>query len=157
MFVKDVISESVAAIGVGTTLEDAAHTMLAHSVDALLVMDGERLAGIIGVRDLFTVPLAVSLAPGMPGGRTEYELQSVGRSQTVRNQMDDQVLTVDEELPVIKAAPLMVNLGKHPLPVLRGGRVIGAIDRWHTVRAILELEWPDAVGAADPAPDGAEA
>lgn len=154
MLVQDVMSTSVATITADATLEEAACAMLAHGVDVLLVMDGEDLAGIIGLRDLFTVPVAASLARSMPGGRTEHALRAVWRSQTVRDQMTDQVLTVNEELPAMQAAALMVNLGKHPLPVLRDGKVVGTIDRWHIVRAILEL--PVADSAADRAHDGAE-
>jgi len=157
MLVKEVMSESVATIGADATLEEAAQTMFARGVDALLVMDGKRLAGIIGLRDMFTAPRLASQASEMPRGRTEHELRAVWRSQTVRNQMTDQVLTVTEELPAMEAAALMANLGKHPLPVLRAGKVVGTIDRWDIVRALLGVASQTAVTAADHALDGAGA
>jgi acetoin utilization protein AcuB len=157
MLVKEVMSESLATIGAEATLEEAAQTMLARGVDALLVMDGKRLAGIIGLRDMFTAPRSASLAERMPGRLTELDLRAVWRSQTVRNQMTDQVLTVTEELPVMEAAALMANLGKHPLPVLRAGKVVGTIDRWDVVRALLGLESQTIVTPGNHALDGAGA
>lgn len=157
MLVREIMSERLAAISCDATLDEAAHMMLGLGLDALLVMDGETLAGIIGLRDLFTAPYSASLVTGVPIRRTEHELRAVWNSQTLRNQMTDQVLTVPEELPVMEAAALMANLGKHPLPVLRAGSVVGTIDRRDIVRALLGQPLQTAVTPAGHATDGARA
>lgn len=157
MFVREVMSEHLATIAADATLEEAAHVMITHSVDALLVMDGRVLAGVIGLRDLFTAPLSASLVSGMPRRRTELDLRAVWQSQSVRNQMTDQVIVVADELPVMEAAALMANLGKHPLPVLRNNEVVGAIDRRDIVRALLGMEPPIAVAPAELAADNGRA
>jgi CBS domain-containing protein len=58
----------------------------------------------------------------------------------VRNVMNDRVRSVTEEATVLQAAATMVNTGKHPLPVMRAGQVVGVIDRADVVRALLEGE-----------------
>jgi len=54
--------------------------------------------------------------------------------------MNDRVRSVTEEATVLQAAATMVNTGKHPLPVMRAGQVVGVIDRADVVRALLEGE-----------------
>jgi len=44
------------------------------------------------------------------------------------------------ETPLLQAAALMPNSGKHPLPVRRDGRIVVIISREGTVRALLRRE-----------------
>jgi len=140
MLVKNVMRSEIVQIHPQATLEQAARMMVQRRANSLFVMEGGVLLGVIGVRDLFTAPLPASYASRMTEGRSEVQLLEVWRSCIVANQMNDQPLTVGEELTLNQAVALMVNSGKHPLPVLREGRVVGVIDRLDAAKAVAMLE-----------------
>ena len=56
MLVKDVMQFRMVSISPDATLGAAAEAMLTQGVDTLMVMDGERWLGVMGLRDLFTAP-----------------------------------------------------------------------------------------------------
>jgi CBS domain-containing protein len=140
MRVKDAMCAEVVAVDPDATLQDAADMMLVHHVKTLLVMDEGVLLGVIGLRDLFTTPRSASYGGHMTERRSEEALLETWRGTTVRMQMNDQPIVVSEELPLLAAAALMVNGGKHPLPVLRDGKVAGVISRSDVVQAVLALD-----------------
>jgi CBS domain-containing protein len=145
MRVKDAMCSEVVAIGPDATLQEAADSMLIHHVKTLLVMEDGVLVGVIGLRDLFTTPRHASYGGRMTERRSEEALLESWQSTDVRMQMNDQPLVVSEELPLLAAAALMVNGGKHPLPVLRDGQVVGVISRSDVVAAVLALDHPAEV------------
>ncbi len=63
--VRDLVGREPVAVTTTATVRDAARTMSEHGVSSLLVMDGERLAGIITDRDLRTRVLAAGVDPGV--------------------------------------------------------------------------------------------
>ena len=67
--VRDLVGREPVAVTTTATVRDAARTMSEHGVSSLLVMDGERLAGIITDRDLRTRVLAAGVDPGGGGDR----------------------------------------------------------------------------------------
>jgi len=140
MLVKDMMRTELISIGSQANLAEAAQTMLRHGVDALLVIDEGRVMGIVGLRDLFTTPISASHADRMVTWRSEQQLLEAWRSQTVYNLFNDEMLTVSEDLPLMQAAALMVNSGKHPLPVTRCGEIVGMIERMDVVRALLAAD-----------------
>ena len=146
MLVKDAMQPGVVHIHPAVTLHEAAEKMLAHGVDTLFVMDDGRLLGVIGLRDLFTTPVSASRGGRMSDWRSEQQLAEAWQRQTVENVMNEQVLTVSDDLPLLRTASLMVNSGKHPLPVTRDGEIVGVIGRMDIVRALLAHARPVAAG-----------
>jgi predicted transcriptional regulator len=67
----------------------------------------------------------------------EAELLRIWKTTPVRNLMNERVLAVNEGVTLLRALQLMINTGKHPLPVLRNGKVIGTISRMDIVRALV--------------------
>jgi len=137
MLVKDAMRSGFVCILPQASLYEAAQTMLSSRVEALLVMEGARLVGVVGLRDLFTAPLPAHYGIAMFERHSEAQLLADWKSIPVRNIMNDRVRSVTEEATVLQAAATMVNSGKHPLPVLRAGQVVGVIDRADVVRALL--------------------
>jgi CBS domain-containing protein len=127
------------------TLREAAEIMLSNRVDAL-VIEGEHgtLQGVIGLRDLFTAPIPAYLGNPMLKHENEEQLRKVWESVKVQNLMNDKVLSVTENTTLIRALELMVNTGKHPLPVLRDNKVVGIISRSDIARAILVQSMPSS-------------
>lgn len=140
MLVKDMMSTELISIDSHANLAEAAQKMLERGVDALLVMHEGSLKGILGLRDLFTTPISASHADRMYNWRSERQLLEAWRSQTVYNLLNDEMLTVSDDLPLMQAAALMVNSGKHPLPVTRRGEIVGTIERIDVVRALLSSD-----------------
>jgi CBS domain-containing protein len=119
------------------TLREAAETMLTCEVDTLFVLEDGQLVGVIGLRDLFTAPLPADLASRMREERSELHFARTWRSSLIANVMTRNVLTVPSDMPLIRAAALMVNGGKHALPVRQAGVFVGALGRLDVVRALL--------------------
>jgi CBS domain-containing protein len=121
-----------------TTLLEAAEVMLTHGIDTLLVMENDQLRGMIGLRDLFTAPIPAHYGGSMLHHEDEAHLLKIWKEMPVQNLMNEQVLTVREDLGLLRALELMVNTGKHPLPVLRDGKVVGVISRMDITRAMVD-------------------
>lgn len=138
MLVRDFIQAELIRVHVNANLLEAAERMLAHRVETLLVYEDDQFLGVIGLRDLFTAPIPAHYGSSMPRHEDEAQLLNVWKTTTVRNLMNEKVLTVNEDVTLIRALELMVNTGKHPLPVMRDGKVIGVISRLDIVHAVLE-------------------
>ncbi|GAB4434967.1 MAG: CBS domain-containing protein [Chloroflexi bacterium OHK40] len=99
-------------IGPERAASDALRLMAEKDVGALLVLDGERLIGIVTERDV-----ARKLAlHGRDPERT-----------SVREIMSDRVLYVRPEQTIEECMALMTDKHLRHLPVIDGGRVLGMI------------------------------
>jgi CBS domain-containing protein len=137
MIVKDCFHTELVQIHPDATLLEAAERMLASNTETLLVMEGNRLLGVIGLRDLFTAPVPAYYGNTMLHHENEAKLLRIWKTTPVRNLMNERVLAVNEGVTLLRALQLMINTGKHPLPVLRDGKVIGTISRMDIVRALV--------------------
>jgi len=137
MLVKDFMHPNIFHIGSQATLLEVAEKLLANRVDTLLVLEGEELLGVIGIRDLFTAPIPAHYGNSMLKHDNEMQLLRIWKTIQVQNLMNDKVLSVDEDTTLLRAIELMVNSGKHPLPVVRDGKVVGIISRMDIVRALV--------------------
>jgi len=137
MLIKDFMRSDVFHIGPQATLLEAAEKLVDSGVDTLLILNGDELRGVIGLRDLFTAPIPAHYGNPMVRHDSEAQLLDIWKTMSVRDLMNDKVISVNEETSLLRAAELMANSGKHPLPVLRDGKVIGVISRTDVVRALL--------------------
>ncbi len=64
--VSDLVGREVVAVGADESVRDAAGVMAREGVSSLLVMDGDRLAGILTDRDLRTRVVAAGVDPAGP-------------------------------------------------------------------------------------------
>ncbi len=94
-----------------TSIREAARIMSEHQVSSLIIMEGDRLAGMITDRDL----RRRCIAAGLPTERP------------VREIMTETLQTVDMETLGFQALITMTRLNVHHLPVLDGGRVAGLL------------------------------
>jgi CBS domain-containing protein len=138
MIVKDFMQSDVFHIGPQATLLEAAQKLLSCRVDTLLILKGDALVGVIGLRDLFTAPIPAHYGGSMPAHHDEGHLIQAWKATPVKHLMNEKVISVTEETPLLRGAELMVNSGKHPLAVLRNGKVVGVISRSDIAHALLE-------------------
>jgi CBS domain-containing protein len=129
---------NVIQIGPQASLAEAAEMMTHHGVDTLLVMVDDTLLGVLGLRDLFTAPLPSRANSRVSEQRTEQQLLETWQQVQVQELIaEDPALTVSEDFPLMKAAALMMNTGKHPLAVTQQGKVVGVLARSDVVRGLL--------------------
>ena len=93
------------------TLQEVATLMLEQDIGAVLVMNGDRPAGIITDRDI--VIRAVAYGHGSGTAVTDYTTGDV--------------FTMDAETSVEDAAQEMARQQLRRLPVTEGGRVVGMV------------------------------
>ena len=137
MLVKDFMQSKFFTIGSQATLIEAAERLLANRVDTLVVLKEDELLGVIDLHDLFTAPVPAHYGNPMARQDNGALLLSIWKTMPIQELMNEKVISVTEETPLLRAAELMVTSGKHPLPVLRDGKVIGVISRSDIARVLL--------------------
>ncbi|HEX5104977.1 MAG TPA: CBS domain-containing protein [Pirellulaceae bacterium] len=111
--VKDAMCGKVVSILPEASVEDAIHTLLNNKISGAPVIDAAgRLCGIISQFQLLEIM---------------YDPQI--RTQSVKQFMTRDVVTVEESAFLGTAANLLVLHRIHRLPVVNGGRVVGIISR----------------------------
>ena len=109
-------------IGPDARVFDALRLMAEKDVGALVVMDGDRLAGIISERDYAR---KVTLH-----GKSPHEIQ-------VREIMTGKVITVEPGQTVEECMALMTNKRIRHLPVTDGGQLIGLLSIGDLVKEVI--------------------
>jgi CBS domain-containing protein len=122
------MSRDILTVGADEGLAEAAKRMVARGVGAVLVMDGERLAGILTERDLLK-----AVAAGF------------SENARVREWMTRHPETVEASDTTDHAAALMIHGGFRHLPVLEGGAVAGIISIRDLMRVALQDMAPRGV------------
>lgn len=131
MIVSDVMTEASVADIPGDTLRAAAARMWRQQTGSLLIMDGDRLVGILTERDV---------------------LRAVARGENVDSTRVDQVMTtelrtVSPDAPLHETARLMAAHWIRHLPVVKGDKVVGVVSQRDLVGILAALA---------PAPQGVE-
>jgi CBS domain-containing protein len=152
MNVQEVMSPVQVSIGPEAPVAEAARLLLHHHLNGIPVVDrSNRLLGLVTRRDVVAkhahvhLPVFVGLlgyvAPfELPGSREEVER---ALAVTVRDLMDDDLVTIDAGASVDDAATLMVDKDIDPIPVLDHGRLVGTISTDDIIRLVL-IEEGDA-------------
>lgn len=111
MKIKDIVAKAPVTVPGGMTLREAAGLMDAANVGALLVLDGDRLAGIVTDRDIVVRAVAGGFPP-------DARIDSV---------MTTDLVTVDAEADGHEAYQVLGEHGARRLPVVAGDTVIGML------------------------------
>ena len=132
MQVKDIMHADVKTASATATYADVAALLHDNAISSVVVMDGDRLAGIVTERDLVNL-----VAEGGDPKMTK-----------VADRMTTSVDTVDPKTDIAEAAEHMARLRIRHLPVVEGQGVVGIISiRDLTNWAVHELtsghELPD--------------
>lgn len=112
----------VYSIGPDEPVYEAIRRMAEHSVGALLVMEGERLVGIVSERDY---------------ARKVILKDRSSRTTPVRDIMSSPVVTVRPEATVAECMQLMTERRIRHLPVVSGERVLGVLSIGDLVKAVI--------------------
>ncbi|MEY6432938.1 DUF294 nucleotidyltransferase-like domain-containing protein [Thioalkalicoccus limnaeus] len=116
--IGDLVGSTLIHASPETSIGEAARIMTEHRVSSLVIMDGERLAGIITDRDLRGRCLAAGLS----------------RQRPVSDIMTTSIKTTTVGTLGFEALLTMTRLNVHHLPVLDGDRVAGVISTTDLIR-----------------------
>ena len=116
----DVMTRGVFAVERGLGLREAARRMVERGIGAAIVLDGERLVGILTERDVL---LAVA--------------SDRDQSAVVEDCMTRHPETVESSDTTDQAAALMIHGGFRHLPVVDGDRVVGIVSIRDLMRVTL--------------------
>ncbi len=129
MHVADIMTKASVTDSPSDSLRSAASEMWRQQTGSLLVMEGDRLVGIVTERDVMK-----AVAQG-------HDVETTPVSQI----MTTDVLTIAPETPPHEAARHMAARWIRHLPVLEGGRVVGVVSQRDLVGLFASLV-PDTEG-----------
>lgn len=121
--ILDEKGRDVWSVGPADSVYTAIEMMASKSVGALLVMDGEALAGVISERDYARKVILAGLS---------------SRETPVREIMTSRVICIEPEKSVEEAMALMTEKRVRHLPVLEDGKVGGVISIGDVVRGVID-------------------
>ena len=126
--IADHMSKELLRAGPDESIAEAAQHMVARDVGAVLIMDGDRIEGILTERDIL-------------------KAVAVGLSESVRVQdwMTRNPETIEASDSTGHAAALMIHGGFRHLPVMDGGVVVGIVSIRDLMRVTLDDSSPRGV------------
>ena len=124
LFEKQRQSQQLVKIAPTASVAEAAKVMAENSVGSVLVMEGDRLAGIFTERDLLNRIVSKGLDP-----------QKIRISEV----MSKSVVTVDVGESLDACYDKMQETRSRHVPIVDGGKVVGMV----TMRNILEWLWKE--------------
>lgn len=116
--VSDLLGRSLVYCTPDTNICDAARVMTENRVSSLIIMDEDRLVGMVTDRDLRSRCIAAGLS----------------RKEQVRKIMTENLHTTEADTLGFEALIAMTRLNVHHLPVLDAGQVVGVISTSDLVR-----------------------
>jgi acetoin utilization protein AcuB len=136
MRVKDLIGRSPIFVGRDTTVLEARQLMQERRIRHLLVMEDDRLVGIVTDRDI-----RLNL-PSPATTLSVWEINYLIARLTVGEVMTKTVIVVEPDRSAREAAYLLLSEKIGALPVVDGGRVMGLVTESDFVLAFAESETP---------------
>jgi CBS domain-containing protein len=126
--VREHMSRNLLKVEPGEAITEVSQRMVERNLGAVLVFDGERLAGILTERDLMR-----AVARGLPG------------DAVVAEYMTKDPETIEPDDTTQHAAVLMIHGGFRHLPVVEHDDVVGILSIRDLVRVALEDSAPRGV------------
>jgi CBS domain-containing protein len=119
------MSRDLLTVGPLVPLTEVAKRMVSRDVGAVLVMEGERLVGILTERDVLR-----AVAAGLDD------------STLVRDCMTRDPDTLESDETTRQAATLMIHGGFRHLPIMEGDEVVGMLSIRDLMRVVLDDSAP---------------
>jgi CBS domain-containing protein len=119
------MSRGLLAVEPALPLTEVAQRMVSRDVGAALVVEGERLVGILTERDVLRAAAA-----------------GIRDDTTVADWMTRDPETMEPDEPIRQAAVLMIHGGFRHMPIVEGERVVGMLSIRDLMRVVLEDSSP---------------
>jgi CBS domain-containing protein len=124
LLVRDTMSKAIRSVRPSSSAHEAVEKMIKFNVGSILVMDGEKLVGIITERDIITKIAEQCMDP---------------RSIQAKDIMSRPVVTISEDVTLEEAAQLMAKKNIKKLVATREGKVVGVMTQTDIVRKSPQL------------------
>jgi acetoin utilization protein AcuB len=132
MRVRDLMTATPITVAPMTPMLEARQRMAQARIRHLIVVEDDRLVGIITDRDI-----RLNL-PSPATSLSVWELNFLLASLTVRSVMTSAVLVVESHRPIAEAARIMIDHKIGALPVVDDGRLVGIVTESDFVRATAD-------------------
>lgn len=142
--VRDWMSSNPISITPETPLVDAHKTMTENQIRRLPVLKNGRLVGIVTLGDVR------GAEPSEATSLSIWELNYLLSRLTIDKVMTREVLSIDPDMPISKAAALMLENRIAGLPVVDDGKLVGIITESDIFRMVVE-RWNAKARAGVPA------
>jgi CBS domain-containing protein len=139
MRVEDLMTKDVVTVTPETTLKEVASLLVEHRIGGVPVCSADgAVLGVVSESDILWKELRT-----LPDekGLIEHLLDSAygddkrARAKTAGESMSAPALTVEPDLPIARAARLMLEYMINRVPVVTGGHLVGILTRADLVRA----------------------
>jgi CBS domain-containing protein len=125
MRIKDVMTSPVVTVTPTTRLKQAAALLVRHGFNAVPVVDGEELVGIVSEADL----LGLESAPDPRANARRWPAPATRVPHLVGEVMTREVLALPPDADAAEAARLMLDRRVKSIPVVVSRRVVGIVTR----------------------------
>lgn len=125
--VRDAMVSDPRALAASATAQEAGKLLVRPEVRAVLVVDGERLLGLVTERGLIERVVAAGRDPG---------------ATTLAEIVETAPLTLSPDVPLEQAHRLMEERDVERAPVVDRGRLVGVLSRSALTRRLAEDEPP---------------
>jgi len=146
--VKEIMTTEPMTVSPKTSVRNLAVALIEKNYTGAPVVDEDgTLVGVVTESDLIYqhknlhLPTVITLFDSVLtlGGSHELETQIKKiLGSEVADIMTKDVISVDEDTSLDDVATIMSEKGKHYLPVMRGEKLVGVVDRSDVVRAIIK-------------------
>jgi len=150
MLVKDVMSKNVITISPDDSISDATEKMAKNNISGLIVVEGEKVVGVISESDILKVfksevpEIETSTSPTLSiflilekGVKIISEMRKIGKLK-VKDLMSKKVFYVKPEDTILEAARIMSKKDVRRLPVIdKNGKLVGVISRTDILKALV--------------------
>jgi CBS domain-containing protein len=151
MLVKDVMSKNVITISPEDSISDAIEKMAKNNISGFIVVEGEKVVGVISESDVLRVfkseipeistPTSATLSIFLileKGIKAINEMKKIGKLK-VKNLMSKRVFYVKPDDTILEAAKIMSKKDVRRLPVIDENRkLVGVISRTDILRALVK-------------------
>jgi CBS domain-containing protein len=118
VLVKDVMARNIKSIDVSDSIEKAAKLMMEYRIGSVLVISGNKVAGILSTRDIV------------------YKHVALGKGKLAKDIMSTNLIKISPDKTIEDAARLLASKKIEKLPVFDNDKLVGII----TSNDILRIE-----------------
>ncbi len=143
MKIREIMSGDVRTTTPRTTLKECLEVLAKLRLNGFVVMDGDRIAGMITKADIFRaiLPSQAEIAQEEEYMKDpEYIEERVYKAfeRSVGEVMGAPVITLAADMPIVKAGMTMIMKKIKQVPVMEGGRLAGIVTMSDIVGALLK-------------------
>ncbi|MBK7262393.1 MAG: CBS domain-containing protein [Rubrivivax sp.] len=150
MRARDIMTTPVISVTPDTAVLQAAALMVEHRINAIVVISGNAIVGIVSEANLLhRYELGTQRDPAArPWWRRLFDSDAAAWSYVeahamkVRDIMTPQVFTIEEDTPAVDIAALFEQHKIKQAPVVKAGSVVGIVSRADFVRALVARAKP---------------